>query len=149
MENEEPSNRKFMFWLMWGMFVMSVFIYGIVVYTLGNSDVQGQVVDLVILNNTFYVLSILAAVISVFVVDRFFKIKLNMQKQSETLNEGKILQLYYPYFLVKIMFAVSIASFGFILAIIGAEKMHIYLPFGVFSLLILLVNIPKLDNLVN
>lgn len=149
MENEEPSNRKFMFWLMWGMFVMSVFIYGIVVYTLGNSDVQGQVVDLVILNNTFYVLSILAAVISVFVVDRFFKIKLNMQKQSETLNEGKILQLYYPYFLVKIMFAEAIASFGFCLAIIGAEKMHIYLPFGVFSLLILLVNIPKLDNLVN
>ncbi|MDD2656926.1 MAG: hypothetical protein PHQ18_05185 [Patescibacteria group bacterium] len=152
MENEEQINRKFMFWLMWGIFSVSVIIYGVVIYILSSVETQAENVDVSILKNIFYVLSLMSAFVSVFVVDIFFKRKLNMPKQNETnetLSEDEILQLYFPYFLKKIMFAVSIASFGFVLAIMSNDGMNIYLPFGVFSILILLLNIPKLDNLAN
>ncbi|MFA7244739.1 MAG: hypothetical protein WC070_00995 [Candidatus Magasanikbacteria bacterium] len=148
MENQNQiANIKKMSWIFWFSFLAAIFIYTYIVYTLSNVPSQDLSPVSSTMKNVFYVLSIISAIISLFVVDRVFKSKFDKQNQTTQIDKYEALKLYYTYFIIKLAFAESIVVFGLVLSFMGSEKMSIFLPFAIFSSLVLLFNRPKETNI--
>lgn len=145
MENKKLSGQQFVSWVMWFAFLGAVIVDGLIVhFTTGAS--QGLESVNAIFKNILYGISILAAIISVFVVDRLFKYKLSQLPEEIQMDKDKLRIMYGPFFIIKLAMAESIAIYGLVLSFMGSEKMNVYLPFGIFSFLVLLINRPKEIN---